>query len=152
MPSLSRYISAFLLSAILLVQGCGGGVALVISDSSPRVDFDIVAAVDGRVVPGLQVFPGQAQTLVIRAGQSFVLDSNNPVVYSLVVGGSPIIGSGNLILFGGVSIQETRLTRLQYGASTSAGGFLPAPVPITVYATSVYDTNQVARVDIVITN
>ena len=154
MKSITAVFSSLLVSATLLLSACGGGGSLEVSGSSspPPPAFDIIAVVNGSVVPGPSVLPGEARTLVVRVGSTFLFDSSGDVVYRLVVGGRPIVGSGNLIYYGNVAIQERPSTTRQYAASTSPTAPLLGPVPITLYATSVYDGNQVSRIDIEITN
>ena len=155
MKSITAIFSSMLISAALLLSGCGGGGSLEISSSSapPEPAFDIIAVVNGSVVPGPPVLPGEARTLSLRVGSTFLFDSSDDMVYRLVVGGRPIVGNGNLIYYGNVAIQESITgSRRQYAASTSPTAPLLGPVLITLYATSAFDSSQSARIDIEITN
>lgn len=148
MRSVAVCAGALLVSATLLLSGCGGGG----SDNPPPPNFDIGVLLNGHPVTGVDVFPGDEQTLYVTAGQTFELDSSGPVSWTLVVAGSTIAGAGNTISYGGATLQEILTTASQFAAITSEDAPLPAPVPITLYATSLDDSSQVARFNIVITN
>lgn len=170
MRVIKSVLSGLLLSGTLLLTACGGGVdvgvgigvgtnGFVSANVNVPVnfvelydDFDLIMLANGRQVPGVQVFPGEAQTVFLPVGQTFLLDSSGPVTWNVQVAGSPIVGVGNTIGYGGATVSETRRTNLQLGGSTFASGLLVAQVPITYIATSVYHPDQVARITIVLTN
>jgi hypothetical protein len=169
MRSIKVFLGGLLVSSTVLLTACGGGVDVGVNgviagggSISANVhvplifaqydDFDLIMLANGRQVPGVQVFPGEAQTVFLPVGQTFLLDSNGPVTWNVQVAGSPIVGVGNTISYGGATVNETLRTSLQIGGSTFASGLLVAQVPITYIATSVYHPDQVARITIVLTN
>jgi hypothetical protein len=168
MRSIKVFLGGLLASATLLLTGCGGGVDVgvgvgiaggsgVISANvqipfAQFEEFDLIMLANGRQLPGVQVFPGEAQTVFLPVGQTFLIDSSGPVTWNVQVAGSPIVGVGNIISYGGATITETLRTSLQIGGSTFASGPLVAQVPITYIATSVYHPDQVARITIVLTD
>src|SRR5439155_5474853 len=89
------------LAATLNLTACGGG-----GDEVP-VAFEIGVVVGGHVVSGVQVVPGGSQNLSITAGQSIELDASEPVVWTLVVGGTTVTGSGTTVYYAGASITQT---------------------------------------------
>jgi hypothetical protein len=139
------------LSAALLamsLSACGGSVDVVFG--YPQADFDIGVLLDGTPLTGVDVFPGDMQTLYVAVGQRFELDSSGPVDWAVVAGGTTIPGSGGIILYRGAALQETLVTSFQFVADVSASAPLPTPVRMTIYATSLFDPNQVAVFDLVI--
>jgi len=138
---------SLLLAAVLALSGCGGG-----GDERPLPAFEIGALVNGQPVAGVDLLPGMRQTIVIAAGQSFELDSTHPVSWTVSTGGSVIPGVGNTISSGGLTLQETLTTNFQFAANTFATSPLPASFQISIAATSLDDPNQVAIVDVVLTN
>ena len=140
-----RKFSALVALAFLLTA-CGGG-----GDSSPP-SLEINAFVGGRPVPGFVAFPGARPALFVPFGQSFELDANRPVTWSVFIGGVFVPGRGNTLTSNGTSIQETVATNAQYVGTTF--GFAPGPTPfqITIVATSLEDPGQVATVDVLVTN
>lgn len=149
MRSLASLASLLLLSATLVLSGCGGGGE---DDPGQPAAFDVGALVDGQPVRGIDVFPGEEQTLYVSAGQTFELDSSGPVDWTVVIGGQTIAGSGNTIDYAGATIQETLTTATRFAASTFADDPLAAPVQVILYATSRDDPDQTARINVVITN
>jgi hypothetical protein len=156
MRSIKVLLGSLLVSATLLLAGCGGGsvgVGLFVDASSPPpITFDVIMFANGAQVPGVEVVPGEVQTVTLPVGQNFVLDSSDPVAWTLVVGGSTVVGSGNTIVFGGATIVQTLATHFQTGASTLSSAPLLAPVELTYFATSLDDPHQVARINIILTN
>ena len=114
--------------------------------------FDIGVVVAGQPVNGVQIVPGQSQSLSVSVGQSLELDASEPVVWTLEVGGSAVTGSGTTVYYAGVSITQTAVSSSRIVVDTSAAYPLAAPVPITLVATSTVDAAQVATVNVLITN
>jgi hypothetical protein len=146
MRSIAIGLSTLLVSATLALTGCGGG------GDDPQPAFEVGALVNGHPQANIDVLPGEQQTVYVIVGDDFELDSSGPVQWTVVVGGNTIDGTGNTIFYGGATIQETLTTTAQFAATTSSATALSADVPITLYATSLDDPGQVARIDVVITN
>ena len=126
------------------LSACGGG-----GDSG--VSFDVGVVIGGRS-SGVVVQPGGIQSITISAGQSIELDASEPVVWTLLVGGSAVTGSNATVYYQGVTITETALSPSRIALDTSAAFFLSTPVPITLVAISTFDSAQVATVNVWITN
>lgn len=171
MRAIKSVLAGLLLGSTVLLTACGGGVDVGVGigvGSNVQVsanvsvpfnyvevvdDFDLIMLANGREVPGVQVYPGEAQTVYLPVGQTFLIDSNGPVTWQVQVAGSaPILGSGNTISYGGATVTETRRNNMQIGGSTFANGLLAGQVPVTYIATSAYHADQVARITIVLTN
>lgn len=133
------------LAALLTLSACGGG-----GDSG--VTFDIGVVVAGQPVSGVVIVPGRTQNLTISAGQSLELDASEPVVWTLEVAGTAVTGSGTTVYYRGLSVTETALSSSRIVLDTSAAYPLAASVPITLTATSTFDSALVATVNVLITN
>ena len=144
-PRLRAYAVIASLAAVLGAAGCGGG-------GNDAVTFDIGVVVSGRPVSGVQIVPGSHQALTIIAGQYIELDANEPVFWTLLVGGSAVTGSGTTVYYAGVSITQTVVSDSRIVVDTAATSPLPNPVPFTLIATSTLDSAQVATVDVLIIN
>lgn len=133
------------LAALMSLSACGGG-------GDGGVSFDVGIVVAGQPVSGVAVQPGGVQSITISAGQSIELDASEPVVWTMLVGGSAVTGDNASVYYQGVTITETALSPSRIALDTSAAFFLSAPVPITLIATSTFDSAQVATVNVWITN
>ena len=145
---------ACVLTAGLLLTGCGGGVEVGIDVSPPpSAAFDVVAKLNGYPLTNVDVFPDQDQTIQVQTGDVLELDASGPVSWETVAGTTAGIPtqSGATVVYGGVDFTETISTPGQLTLAISAPQPLAAPVPLTFYATSQYDANQTARIDIVVT-
>ncbi len=131
--------------ALLSLAACGGG-------GSESGSFQIGVLIAGQPVGGTQIGPGSSRTISIRAGQSIELDASESVYWTLYVGGSAVSGSGATVYYAGAEITQTALSYSRIALDTYAAYRLDAPVPITLVATSTYDSAQVAVVNILITN
>ncbi|MBC7547621.1 MAG: hypothetical protein H7224_03120 [Polaromonas sp.] len=130
----------------LMLSGCGGG------DQGAVVgNFNIGVTVGGQYVSSTPVAPGGSINLAIRAGQSLSLDAGEPAVWTLFVGGSAING-GARVAFAGATITATTLNPYVVAVDTFAPYPLQAAIPISLVATSTYDSAQVANVNLLITN
>lgn len=135
-----------MIAAALSLSACGGG-----EDFGSAGRFNIGVTVGGQFVSQTPVSAGGSLDLAIRAGESVVLDAGEPVVWTLLVGGSAVSG-GAQVFFAGANITATTLGRSAVAVDTSADFRLRAPVPIALVATSTFDSVQVATVNLLITN
>ena len=133
-------------AAVLSVSACGGG-AYADSDGN----FNVGVTVAGLFTGYTPVASGGSMRLTVRTGQSVTFDAGEPAIWTMYVGGSAI-GSGVQVYYGGASILATAVDRASVAVSTYATFALPASIPITLVATSVYDSAQVATVHLLITN
>jgi hypothetical protein len=141
--SLRGLVFAACVAAMLPLAGCGGG-----GDSG--VTLDIGVLVGGQPVGG-GAYSG-TQNVALRAGQSIELDANESVVWTLQIGTTSFQGFNTSVYYQGVTITETALSPSRIALDTSASFFLTAPVAITLYAVSTYDSAVVATVNVLITN
>ncbi len=133
------------LAALLSLAACGGG-------GSDSASFEIGVLIAGQPFGGTRIGPGSSPTISIRAGQSIELDASESVYWTLYVGGSAVSGSGATVYYAGAEITQTALSYSRIVLDTYAANRLFAPVPITLVATSTYDSAQVATVNVLITN
>jgi hypothetical protein len=128
------------------LSACGGGGYV---DSAGN--FNIGVTVAGQFVSDTPVASGGSLNLAIRAGQSVTLDAGEPAVWTLYVGGTAVTG-GAQVYYAGANVTATTLSRSSVAVDTYAAYLLPASIPITLVATSTYDSAQVATVNLLITN
>jgi hypothetical protein len=158
MRAITAFFGALAVSATLFLTGCGGGSVTVVAEVPPPPPpaFDLVMFANGVQLPGVELFPGEEQTVYLPVGQAFLLDSSGPVAWSAAVAGSPVVlpGVNGTISYGGATILQTQITNFQFRASTFLTNPipLPAPVPTVFFATSLNDPHQVAKLNIVLTN
>ena len=133
-------------AAVWSLSGCGGGGY---ADSAGN--FNIGVTVAGQFVGDTPVAPGGSLNLAVRAGQSVAFDAGESAVWTLYVGGSAVSG-GAQVYYAGAYITATVLSRSSVAVDTYAPYLLPASIPITLVATSTYDSAQVATVNLLITN
>ena len=134
------------LIAVVVLSACGGG-----GDNANRADFNIGVTVGGQFMNNTPVAPGGSINLAIHAGQSLNLDAGEPAVWTLIVGGNAISG-GARVSYAGVDIRATTLNQFAVAVDTFAPYPLQVAVPITLVATSTFDSVQVATVNLLITN
>jgi hypothetical protein len=128
------------------LSACGGGGSV---DSAGN--FNIGVTVAGQFVSDMPVASGGALNLAVHAGQSVALDAGEPAVWTMYVGGGAVSG-GAQVYYAGANITATTLSRSSVAVDTYAAYLLPASIPITLVATSTYDSAQVATVNLLITN
>lgn len=139
----------------LLMTACGGGVEVGVEiPPPPNADFDIGAKLNGQRLHGVDVFPDDEQTIQVQVGDVLELDSSGPVYWETVAGNSAGIPTqaGTTVLYGGAAFTEAVSTRDQLVFTISSAQPLVAPVQMTIYATSLHDAYQTARIDLVVTN
>ena len=134
------------LTAALILGACGGG-----GDARSPGNFNIGVTVGGLLVSQTPVAPGGSLDLAIHVGQSVILDAGEPAVWTLLVGGSAISGGAHVV-FKGANITATTLNPSAVVVDTNAVFPLQALIPITLIATSTFDSVQVATVNLLITN
>jgi hypothetical protein len=130
------------------LSACGGGAYV---DSAGNVSFDIGVTVAGQFVNYTPVVSGGSLDLAVRAGQAVTLDAGEPAVWTMYVGGAAVSG-GAQVYYAGADITGTTVSRSSIAVDTYAAYPLPASIPITLVATSTYDSAQVATVNLLITN
>ena len=135
-----------MVTAVLMLAACGGG-----DDFGSAENFNIGVTVGGQFVSQTPVSPGGSLDLAIRAGESIILDAGEPAIWTLLVGGSAVSG-GAQVFFAGANITATTLSQSAVAVDTRADFRLRAPVPISLVATSTFDSVQVATVNLLITN
>ena len=133
-------------AAALLMGACGGG-----GDARVVRNFNIGVTVGGQLLSSTPVAPGGSLDLAIHAGQSLILDAGEPAVWTLLVGGSAV-GGGAQVYYAGVNITATTLNPSAVAVDTYAAYPLQASIPITLIATSSFDSVEVATVNVLITN
>jgi hypothetical protein len=141
-----RALAASALAALaLMLAACGGG-----GYDGGSGSLDVAVVVGGRNV-GTVYQGGQASTINVPVGQSIELDASEPVVWTLYVGNTAISGNSTVV-YGGVEVRVTALTASRVAIDTYSPYALAQSVPITLVATSTYDSAQVATAYIYITN
>ena len=155
MKRLNLSLTCLLITSLFL-SGCGGGVdvAVEIPPPPPTAAFDLGAKLNGHPLANVDVFPDEEQTIQLQVFDTLEVDSSGPVSWEIVAGSSAGIPtqSGGTLLFEGVAFTETLSTSGQLVLAISAAQPLAGPVPVTLYATSLDDYTQTARIDIVVTN
>jgi len=153
MRKLSLSLVAMAASGLLLTA-CGGGVDVGVEIPPPQADFDVGAKLNGQWLGDVDVFPDDEQTIQVQVGDVLELDSSGPVAWETVAGNSAGIPTqaGTTVLYGGAAFTETVSTSGQLVFAISSAQPLVAPVQMTVYATSLHDAYQTARIDLVVTN
>ncbi len=148
--------SALLCSLVLALTACGGGVdvGVVVPPVDTGPDFDLIAMIDGQRLAGVDVFPGEAQTISVVSGDAFELDSNGPVYWDFSAGGGTEVAAvaGSTFFYAGAAINETSVgdSHLVMAVSSSAPAGSTIPVSITV--TSQSDPSQVATIQLLVSN
>lgn len=128
------------LSAALVLAACGGGITI----GSGDFGFNVHVTVGGQVlVNDALVAPGGSLHVVIRAGQSVTVDAGESVFWTLLVGGSTIVLDGTDVRFVGAHIGATTLGPSTIVLDSFADVQLPTPLPVTLIATSTFDSAQV---------
>lgn len=143
------------LAASVVLTACGGGVDVgVVVTPPPQANFDIGAKLNGHRIHRIDVYPDDEQTIQLQVGDILELDSSGPVAWETVAGNTAGVPTqvGTTVLYGGAAFTETVSTPGQLVFSISSTQPLVAPVPLTIYATSLDDAYQTARIDLVVTN
>jgi hypothetical protein len=107
--------------------------------------------VGGQFVSQTTVAPGGSLDLAVYVGQSVILDTGEPAVWTLLVRGRSASG-GAKVFFAGANITTTTLNPSFVVVDTDAAFPLSASIPITLGATSTFDAVQVATVNLLMTN
>jgi len=141
---LRRRAGLVILAAAASLSACGGGAEAFAS-------LDIGILVGGVVVSGPPVYSGGRRSVTMYAGQSIQLDANEPVYWTLLVGGSSVVGSVTVV-YAGLSVTQTTISDSRIIVDTSSRFGLVNPVWMTFVATSTIDSAQVATVDVLVTN
>lgn len=141
---LQRRAGLALLVVAASLSACGGG-------GGASVSLDIGVQVGGVVVSSPPVASSGHRSVAMYAGQSIELDANEPVYWTLLVGGSGVVGSAT-VFYAGLAITQTTISDSRIVVDTSSRFALASPVPMTLIATSTFDSAQVATIDVLVYN
>lgn len=136
--------AASLLALSLTLSACGGG-------GSDIGAFDVTVVVAGRPT-GSAYGPGSSPTVYVRTGQSIELDASESVYWTLYVAGTAVSGTGTTVHYAGADVTLTAESSSRIAVDTYAAFSLAGSIPITLVATSTYDSAIVATVNVLITN
>ena len=133
-----------LLALALTLSACGGG-------GSDSATFDVSVVVAGQPTGGTYG-PGSSPTVYVRAGQSIELDASESVDWTLYVAGTAVRGSGTTVHYAGADVTLTAESPSRIAVDTFAAFPLLNPIPVTLVATSTFDSAIVSTVNVLITN
>ena len=133
-----------LLALALTLSACGGG-------GSDSASFDVSFVVAGQPTGGTYG-PGSSPTVYVRAGQSIELDASESVDWTLYVAGTAVSGSGTTVHYAGADVTLTAESPSRIAVDTFAAFPLLNPIPVTLVATSTFDSAIVSTVNVLITN
>ena len=136
--------AASLLALALTLAACGGG-------GSDSATFDVAVVIAGQPT-GATYGPGSSPTVYVRAGQSIELDASESVDWTLYVAGTAVSGSGTTVHYAGVDVTLTAESSSRIAVDTYAAFPLSGSIPITLVATSTFDSAVVSTVNVLITN
>ena len=136
--------AASLLALTLTLAACGGG-------GSDSATFDVAVVIAGQPT-GATYGPGSSPTVYVRAGQSIELDASESVDWTLYVAGTAVSGSGTTVHYAGVDVTLTAESSSRIAVDTYAAFPLSGSIPITLVATSTFDSAVVSTVNVLITN
>lgn len=143
LPRARRLAVAGALASLTLLglSGCGGGV---------EVDgFGVSVVVNGRTV-GTADQSHRGSVIYVPVNSAFELEASEPVRWTLYVGNTAVTGSGT-VRYGDVEVTFSSVTSSRVAIDTYSRYYLSQSVPITMVATSTYDSAQVATAYIYIT-
>ena len=146
---------AGVLASSLFLAGCGGGVEVDVTVPPDRgPDFDLIALIDGHRLAGVDVFPGEEETISVVAGDAFELDSSGSVFWDLSAGGSAAVqaSAGSTFIYRGASLHETSVGDAHLVLAVDSSAPAGSTIPITITVTSQFDPGQVATVNLLVTN
>ena len=88
----------------------------------------------------------------MRAGQTIELDASESVYWTLYVAGTAVSGTGTTVHYAGADVTLTAESPSRIAVDTYAAFPLAGSIPITLVATSTFDSATVATVNVLITN
>jgi hypothetical protein len=133
-----------LLALSLTLSACGGGG----SDSGA---FDVTVVVAGQQTGGAYG-SGSSPTVYVRAGQGIELDASESVYWTLYVAGAAVSGTGTIVHYAGADVTLIAQSSSRIAVDTYAAFPLAGSIPMTLVATSTFDSATVATVNVLITN
>ncbi len=132
------------LSLALALSACGGG-------GNDAGTFDLTVVVAGQPT-GNTYGPGSSPTVYLRAGQTIELDASESVDWTLYVAGTAVSGSGTIVHYAGADVTLRAQSPSRIAIDTYAAYPLSGAIPITLVATSTFDSAIVATVNVFVTN
>jgi hypothetical protein len=136
-----RLLAAGMVSAALVLAGCGGGGDAGVTASIPiNIGVSVAGANYARASGGqlLEVFAA--------VGETVQFDANEPVTWSFSVNGSPLFVNGTTVDVGGVTITQVQLDPSRVVLDSNFYGPALLPVEVVLVATSSIDNAQVSTI------
>ncbi len=145
-----------LCSLVFALAACGGGfdVGVVVPPADNGPDFDVIAMIDGQRLSGVDVFPGEDQTIAVTSGDAFELDSSGPVYWDFSAGGSAEVAAvaGSTFVYAGAAINETSVGDSHLVMAVSSSAAAGSTIPILITITSQNDPSQFATFEVLVSN
>ncbi len=141
-PAIHRLLGAVVLSASLVLAGCGGGGEIEVV----ATDLDIGVTVAGSNLA--RASTGQFLQVVAGVGQTIEFDANEAVSWSFSVNGSPLFVNGTTVDVGGVTITQVQLDPGRVVLQSTFYGPALLPIEVVLVATSNFDRAQVSTIQL----
>ncbi len=147
----TRYALVAACAALMALSGCGGGADIYDDDPYVESPLGVHVMVSGRPMEMSYPASSSVHRVALPAGGDVTFDANEPVDWTLNVGGTRVSGRGVTVYYGDVAITIEDISGSRIWISTSTQYPLSAPLAMSLVATSSYYHDQVARFEVLLT-